>query len=77
MDVCGDLHGLRAAVEVDVNAPESVHIDPLLAEVFELLHRMELCQTREPFQWMARDAIRKLERYEGQQKALLGLTKGK
>lgn len=40
------------------------HSDPLLAEVFELLHRMELCQTKEPFQWMARDAIRKLREYE-------------
>ncbi|HKT87702.1 MAG TPA: hypothetical protein VJQ59_04665 [Candidatus Sulfotelmatobacter sp.] len=40
-----------------------IHIDPLLAEVFELLHRMELCQS-EPFAWMARDAIKKLEQYE-------------
>lgn len=42
----------------------AMHENPQLAEVFELLHRMELCQTREPFQWMARDAIRKLEKYE-------------
>ena len=41
-----------------------MHENPQLAEVFELLHRMELCQTREPFQWMARDAIRKYEQYE-------------
>lgn len=47
-----------------MNARESIHPDPLLAEVFELLHRMELCQTRGPFQWMARDVIRKLEQYE-------------
>jgi len=42
-----------------------IHIDPLLSEVFELLHRMELCQN-EPFVWMARDAIRKLQKYEEQ-----------
>lgn len=46
------------------------HENPMLAEVFELLHRMELCQTREPFQWMARDAIRKLEQYEQSTKAV-------
>lgn len=52
---------------------EPIHADPLLADVFELLHRMELCSTREPFQWMASDALRKLQRYEEQQK----LNKGK
>ena len=43
---------------------ETLHADPLLAEVSELLHRMELCQTLAPFQWMASDAIRKLQAYE-------------
>lgn len=43
---------------------QAVHPDPLLAEVFELLHRMESCTTRDPFVWMARDAIRKLREYE-------------
>ena len=47
-----------------MNADTSIHTHPLLGELFELLHRMELCQTREPFQWMARDAIRKLQQYE-------------
>lgn len=44
----------------------SIHVDPLLGDVFELLHRMELCQSREPFQWMAREAIQKLATYESQ-----------
>lgn len=44
-----------------------LHVHPLLGEVFELLHRMELCQS-EPFAWMARDAIRKLQQYEAQQR---------
>lgn len=61
---------------VCMNAPESVHIDPLLAEVFELLHRMTKSQDQ-ALGWYAWDAIRKLERYEAQQKALLGLIKGK
>lgn len=46
-----------------MNASHPVHIHPLIAEVFELLHRMELCQS-EPFAWMARDAINKLRKYE-------------
>jgi hypothetical protein len=37
--------------------------DPTLAEVMELLHRMALCQSTEPFTWMARDAIEKLRAY--------------
>ena len=41
-----------------------IHIDPLLAEVFELLHRMAMCQTLAPFQWMAGNAIDKLQKYE-------------
>lgn len=57
------------ADEEVMNTPTPLHIDPLLAEVFELLCRMELCQSREPFQWMARDAINKLRQYEMQQKA--------
>jgi hypothetical protein len=55
-----------------VNVRTPIHIDPLIADVFELLHRMELCQTREPFQWMASDAIRKLQKYELQQKLIKG-----
>lgn len=43
-----------------------LHVDSLLADVSELLRRMELCRTVEPFRWMARDAIRKLEQYEAQ-----------
>ncbi|SDR37344.1 hypothetical protein SAMN05443245_5213 [Paraburkholderia fungorum] len=52
-----------------MNAPTPIHSDPLLAEVFELLHPMELCQSREPFQWMASDALRKLSAYEAQSRA--------
>lgn len=48
----------------------AIHIDPLLGEISELLHRMELCRTREPFQWMASDALRKLQQYEEQQRCL-------
>jgi hypothetical protein len=62
-----------------MNAPTPIHSDPLLAEVFELLHRMELCQSRAPFQWMASDALRKLASYEAQHnaKTLERLMKGK
>lgn len=41
-----------------------IHADPLLADVSELLHRMSMCQTLAPFQWMAGDAIQKLQAYE-------------
>lgn len=46
-----------------MNANTPLHVHPLIGEVFELLHRMELCQS-EPFVWMARDAINKLRKYE-------------
>ncbi|MBB3004403.1 hypothetical protein FHX57_006785 [Paraburkholderia tropica] len=48
-----------------MNANAPLHVHPLIGEVFELLHRMELCQS-EPFVWMARDAINKLRSYEEQ-----------
>jgi hypothetical protein len=51
-----------------VNVRTPIHIDPLIGEVFELLYRMQECKTREPFVWMASDAIRKLGQYEEQQK---------
>ena len=47
-----------------MNSPKPLHADPLLAEISELLHRMTMCQTLAPFQWMASDAIRKLDQYE-------------
>jgi hypothetical protein len=47
-----------------MNSPKPLHIDPLLAEISELLHRMQMCKTLAPFQWMAGDAIRKLQAYE-------------
>jgi hypothetical protein len=56
-----------------VNVRTPIHIDPLLGEVFELLYRMQECQTRAPFTWMASDAIQKLRTYEEQQK----LNKGR
>lgn len=46
------------------NVNARTHIDPLLGEVSELLHRMESCRSLDPFQWMARDAIEKLRQYE-------------
>lgn len=52
-----------------MNSREPIHSDPLLAEVFELLHRMELSTSLAPFQWMASDALRKLTEYEKQHEA--------
>ncbi|MEX3614720.1 MAG: hypothetical protein VB141_13425 [Burkholderia gladioli] len=40
------------------------HSDPMIGEVFELLHRMESCQINDAYRWMARDAIRKPVEYE-------------
>lgn len=42
-----------------------IHIDPLLGEVFELLHRMTKSQD-EALGWLAWDAIAKLRKYEEQ-----------
>ncbi|WP_156884057.1 hypothetical protein [Paraburkholderia sp. SOS3] len=50
-----------------MESPRPIHADPLLGEVFELLHRMELCRSLEPFQWMASDALKKLRAYEVKQ----------
>lgn len=47
-----------------MNSTQPLHADPLLADISELLHRMCMCQTLAPFQWMAGDAIRKLQAYE-------------
>jgi hypothetical protein len=46
---------------------EPLHIDPLLAEVFELLHRMttSLDQSLSAHAW---SAIKKLQQYEAQQR---------
>lgn len=48
-----------------MNAPHALHIDPLLADVYELLHRMTRSQDQ-ALGWYAWDAIRKLEKYEEQ-----------
>jgi hypothetical protein len=45
-------------------AGEPIHSDPLLAEVFELLHRMAICREDTPATRMARTAIIKLTAYE-------------
>jgi hypothetical protein len=37
--------------------------DPQLAEVSELLHRMAACRARDPFTWMAREAIAVLRKF--------------
>lgn len=62
-----------------MNNRHPIHIDPLLGEVFELLHRMADCKTLAPFQWMAGNAIDKLRKYEEQQRAAgtVDLVKGK
>jgi hypothetical protein len=49
-----------------MNVTPSLHSHPILDDVFELLHRMELCQTGAAFQWMARDALQKLRQYEAE-----------
>ena len=59
-----------------MNAPDPIHSDPLLAEVFELLHRMTKSQDQ-ALGWYAWDAIRKLEQYERRQKAAQQLIRGK
>jgi hypothetical protein len=52
-----------------MNAREPIHIDPLLAEVFELLHRMTVCQEDTPATQYAGEALRKLQQYEERQRA--------
>jgi hypothetical protein len=49
-----------------MNAPEPIHINPLLGEVFELLHRMSICREDTPATRMAGEALRKLRAYEEQ-----------
>jgi hypothetical protein len=52
-----------------MNAPMPIHSDPLLAEVFELLHRMAICREDTPATRMAGEALRKLSAYEAKQNA--------
>lgn len=47
-----------------MNSRQSIHVDPLLAEVFELLHRMTVCREDTPATRMAGEALRKLAKYE-------------
>ena len=47
---------------------EPIHIDPLLGEVFELLHRMTK-SSDEVLAWHAWGAIRTLEKYEDKVRA--------
>lgn len=42
-----------------------IHADPLLAEVFELLHRMTNSNDQ-ALAWHAWDAVKKLQQYEEQ-----------
>ena len=49
--------------EEEMNANTQLHIDPLLGEVFELLHRMTKSRD-EALSWHAWDAIKKLQKYE-------------
>lgn len=51
-----------------MSAPTPLHIDPLLGEISELLHRMAESKTAEPQRWMAADALRKLQQYEDNQR---------
>ena len=48
-----------------MNSIHISHIDPLLADVCELLHRMTRPQDQ-ALGWYAWDAIRKLQQYEDQ-----------
>lgn len=41
-----------------------IHVDPLLAEVFELLCRMTICNEDTPATRYAGEALRKLRKYE-------------
>jgi len=45
---------------------QPIHTDPLLDEVFELLHRMQMCKEDTPATRYAGEALRKLQRYEEQ-----------
>lgn len=47
-----------------MNSRQPIHTDPLLAEVFELLHRMSVCREDTPATRMAGEALRKLTEYE-------------
>jgi hypothetical protein len=47
-----------------MNNRHPIHVDPLLGEVSELLHRMELCHEDTPATRMAAEALRKLQQYE-------------
>ncbi|CAJ2717894.1 hypothetical protein [Burkholderia pseudomallei] len=47
-----------------MNAPAPLHIDPVLDEVFELLHRMTICNEDTPATRYAGEALRKLRKYE-------------
>jgi hypothetical protein len=42
-----------------MNNRHPIHVDPLLGEVSELLHRMELCHEDTPATRMAAEALRK------------------
>ena len=42
----------------------SLHVDPLLSEIFELLHRMTICNEDTPATRYAGEALRKLRKYE-------------
>ncbi|ARL90988.1 hypothetical protein [Burkholderia pseudomallei] len=47
-----------------------IHIDPLLADVYELLHRMTRSQDQ-ALGWYAWDAIKKLQQYEEQHRVAM------
>jgi len=54
-----------------VNANTSLHLHPLLSDVFELLHRMTKSQD-EALAWLAWEAIGKLQNYEEQARSSCG-----
>lgn len=57
-----------------MNAPGQIHVDPLIGEVFELLHRMTK-SADSALAFHSWTAIRKLQQYETQQRAA-GAAKG-
>lgn len=62
-----------------MNANTSIHTHPLIGDVFELLHRMTKSQDQ-ILGWYAWDAIKKLQKYEGQVRegnAATAMIKGK
>ncbi|WP_261547344.1 hypothetical protein [Burkholderia multivorans] len=53
-----------------MNAPE-IHIDPSIGEVFELLHRMTMCDTRAARVWLCYQLKREIKALNDERMARL------